>query len=457
MEGSPLLFEMNNTLVLGSLTTSNVSFYQKDHLRGYVFYNFTDFAAITVKHIFQMMSAPNTWSTFSYVSAKFNSKTHVGKSVTGTAQGDSMMGVTAKSFELAFSNEAILKRATDFSTQVAAPEECMDFSFAARVLIGVQYNLYNANDGSTRNFQQGFPVKHKFAEYTEPTDAYVSFWGMYPSYGQLADGSMEATDSKWVDGLTVTKQNYDAEGTSTDYTLKKVNARMTKISRKVTTLDAIKKLILQVDDWRSGKSFTISWNGVKLNMVGETQGGCMYVGGGNGFNPYTASFELMDSSVGTITQSKCSCLSTSPSPTPTPHTLRTSGARDNNYFYMQMGNHFFDNEVEFLPKQSQFPQGISVRTESGTLNGLIALEYETIQTLYGVTSGSYTAGDVVVQASSGATGVVYENTKARIYGLECADNQCVTYFMPSYSSCAPMSSGSIIGQVPPGALLTQVQ
>jgi len=61
----------------------------------------------------------------------------------------------------------------------------------------------------------------------------------------------------------------------------------------------------------------------------------------------------------------------------------------------------------------------------GSLNGQINLEFEIIQTLYGVKRSKYTKGQTVTQESTGASGVVYSSTSIRLFGFTC--NNCVTY------------------------------
>ena len=77
----------------------------------------------------------------------------------------------------------------------------------------------------------------------------------------------------------------------------------------------------------------------------------------------------------------------------------------------------------------------------GSLNGQINLDFEIIQTLYGVKRSKYTKGQTVTQESTGATGEVYSSTSIRLFGFTC--DYCMTYTGKSYrgySSCAPEQS-----------------
>ena len=71
------------------------------------------------------------------------------------------------------------------------------------------------------------------------------------------------------------------------------------------------------------------------------------------------------------------------------------------------------------------------------MNGQINIEFESIQTLYGVERNHYHKGDIVTQESTGATGEVYSSTSIRLFGFTC--NNCMTYTGKSHRgmSCAP--------------------
>ena len=74
----------------------------------------------------------------------------------------------------------------------------------------------------------------------------------------------------------------------------------------------------------------------------------------------------------------------------------------------------------------------------GSLNGQINLDFEIIQTLYGVKRSKYTKGQTVTQESTGATGEVYSSTSIRLFGFTC--NNCMTYTSKSYSNWGPSCS-----------------
>lgn len=249
---------LRNTLSGGQLQRSNFYFAISSMVSGFVDQDFSDASNTKIKY------AMSTWGSLKYINAEFNPTTMVGKAITGSKDTNDGSDFT---YKLAFSDNAILKQTTDNSAQTAPTTKCLDFSYQGRKLFGDQYMLYHANDGSLAASQQGFPISSEIDGYSEPVQAYASYWGLWASYGRKSDGEYEDTTSKWVDGMKVTKQNYDARGTATDYTLKLVNAKLQKVSAQSLTFDELKGYPLTVDNWRStGPPFTIAWDGTKVSQ-----------------------------------------------------------------------------------------------------------------------------------------------------------------------------------------------
>ena len=253
---------LRNTLSGGQLQRSNFYFAIPPIISGFVDQDFSDASNTKIKHAMKMEFPWGGAGSFKYINAEFNPTTMVGKAITGNKDMDG----SDFTYKLAFSDNAILKQTTDNNAQTTNTN-CLDFSYQGRKLFGDQYMLYNANDGSLAASQQGFPISSEIDGYSEPVQAYASYWGLWASAGRKADGEYEDTTSKWVDGMKVTKQNYDAAGTTTDYTLKLVNAKLQKVSSQSLTFDQLKGYPLTVNNWRStGPPFTIAWDGTKVSQ-----------------------------------------------------------------------------------------------------------------------------------------------------------------------------------------------
>jgi len=140
-------------------------------------------------------------------------------------------------------------------------------------------------------------------------------------------------------------------------------------------------------------------------------------------------------------------------------TLRsTHGGESTSYIMTQTIEESLDTPTVYDIDPSKYPYGIYVSTPTNTLNGQINIEFESIQSLYGVKRNHYKKGDVVTQESTGATGEVYADTSIRLFGFTCIN--CMTYISKSHSnwgsSCSPDPPSSYTaGHLQRGLKLTQ--
>ena len=210
----------------------------------------------------------------------------------------------------------------------------------------------------------------------------------------------------------------------------------------------------------------ITWDGENFKTLSTFTSRCAYQ---NPLDDKTYSFNMAEGET-VSSYSDCSCLNITDEST-TGATIRYDGERYNYYdietetlVSMEFGNIYpqtieesLDTPTVYDIDPSKYPYGIYVSTPTNTLNGQINIEFESIQSLYGVKRNHYKKGDVVTQESTGATGEVYVDTSVRLFGFTCYS--CMGYTTRPYSdwqSCSYDPPNSyFFGHLQRGLKLTQ--
>lgn len=447
-EGSDMHLMLQNTISGGLLATSNVYFESTGRMHGLLLLDQHKPETTTV--LFGMtclagMCGPQ--AAVVYLNAAFNPLTFEGSAVSSSFDGTA--------YALDFNTNAINRRKSSSSGPSPSPPvtTCVDFSLHARMLVGDRYTLYSAEDGSKVAFSSGFPIQHKFAQFDAVVRGYAGFGGIWTDSALDSEGQFVSTKALFTDGLVVSKMNYGtsaSEPKTTDLTLKLAPARLQRVTRRESTLADLQGLRLTVQSWQSGSApFSILWDGTQLLKVSIVRSGCMN---------HNGNFAALAEGVSVNTWEDCLCLNSTAT---NGATVRSSGAFDyNSYWYNSKGEAELSPHEQFHPQTGAFPQGIQVSTKSGVLNGLIQLEYESLQQLYGMKEALYIEGQEIVQPSSGAVGRVYETSRAQLYGVTCSN--CVSSVQVGHSDCTreyvpENGGGGSKSCLPQGVLICQTQ
>ena len=216
----------------------------------------------------------------------------------------------------------------------------------------------------------------------------------------------------------------------------------------------------------------IAWDGENFKTLSTFTSRCAYNNPQDDWKTY--SFNMAEGET-VSSHSDCYCLDITDEST-TGATIRNTGDKYNyydidtnilvssyggestSYIMTQTIEESLDTPTVYDIDPSKYPYGIYVSTPTNTLNGQINIEFESIQSLYGVKRNHYKKGDVVTQVSTGATGEVYADTSIRLFGFTC--NNCMTYTFKSISnwgpSCSPDPPSSYsAGHLQRGLKLTQ--
>lgn len=359
-----------------------------------------------------------------YLAAEFDS-TEGATGPLGTAITDNGSGTQ---YKVAFSDAAILRE------EVGGDTVCVDFSAANSMAIGLDYVLFDAADGSRSLFSSGAVVQKDVSGTTY--GAYVSNWGAFLFDKEYDQSGNDITPDWLVDGATVEKMGYSSSGDS-QYTVKVANGRMTNVKNLRVPLSDLKEVQFSV---RVGDSVTrkISWDGTQLVTTQTVQEFCLMWD--ESWDSWTW---LKDDPVD---WNDCQCFD------PDTSAPITSGSPPCYSCDRRQKLQSLSSPTAFVPSAEEFSDGIEVETES--LWGKVNLEYEKVQTLYMWYGGSYTAGDTVTQASTGASGTVFTSTPVVVKGFSCTGYTCITYTEGWRSDCGtfPTSTGS---GLPKGVVLTQ--
>jgi len=270
--------------------------------------------------------------------------------------------------------------------------------------------------------------------YTVPVQAWVSNWGIYvmPTTKTVDSVVTQVTNYNTLQALASTGMNLDkydyATGKTKQYTLSLVQASLMKNTRRNIALSDISGLSFNLN-LGSVKGAQIAWDDITkgFKKTGTVGGVCVK----RGTNSDT--LEVLSS---LDTEKKCYCIDSNQAP-------KTSG-------YYNYGTNYWKTYtvVEKVPApykldSKNFPWGLYVSSLDYSINGLIDLDYETLQTIYGDKTMHFNKGDTVFQASTGATGVVNSDTRSKIFGATCAN--CITTTYDYGGSCDASSSSAETG------------
>jgi hypothetical protein len=329
---------------------------------------------------------------------------------------------------LLFSEDAFLRSKNNNEAR------CIDFSVDNRMLVTTGYKLFDAGDGSEVIVESGYIIQKEVNGVVY--EAYVDYWGAWAFYSYDSVNGWSYDDSWLVDGASVEKVDY-ATGNTDEYTLKMVEAKLLEVTTYSVTLDELKDAPLLVNNYAAdGLTYKISWDGENLVQTSEYTTRCILPDYSQWIEeyPYVA-YELIDVATNEhLSYQDCACLDTST----TPATIKKDGSSmDWNYWDLQVEQKL-STPTTFTPSTTLFPymayEGFLVTTESYSVFAEIDLEYESVQTLYGVRNQKYVRGDHLRQESSGATGVVVQDSAMSIRGYSCGWN-CITLTSPSWWTC----------------------
>ena len=211
-----------NRIKNGTSVTSQLSFIADGNMMmGGVALNFTDPHSTVVES--QQKQGP----TSNYFKTKFDPFTHIGSAITGQSGGDN--------YKLQFNENAYRRQ------QINGSDICVDFRLAKRILSADSYQLFNAADGSRVSINLGVVVQKTVANFPSPLQLYIGYYGTW-SMPATDNTGKRVTDtfSYFNDGDTVSKIDYQNPNSNIQYTFKKVNARLTKVTKGSVTLDQIK-------------------------------------------------------------------------------------------------------------------------------------------------------------------------------------------------------------------------
>ena len=339
-----------------------------------------------------------------YLHAIFNPTTFVGSVVSANANSPD------KFYALDFNTNAINRRTTTTGGGGSVSTVCLDFSADKMLISGEQYTLFNAGDGSKKRQVMGYPITATVAGTT--MSLYAGYWGLDASYVMSDDGKSirytpDQVKAAITDGLAVSVQQGD--GSVASRTLKLVNGQMQVTSIETTTLGAIKGLPLTIAD----SGLQISWTGTKFVKESKYSYRCFW-SEGDTLTPVTTTATLNSESEA---QQHCLCLDPSGS---NPYAVKASGAcknpsahNDPGFDYGQFPESLPGSE-EYVP-QSSYDGTIQVRNQQ--FNGRINLNVDSLQQLSGVVNQHYSAGTVIKQNTTGAVGIIYEDTPTGMVGL----------------------------------------
>lgn len=444
----PIDFQIISKIENGLKISETLSFHSSSsygNMKGVVKQT-TDHAENTGTLLFlqEALSSPGTITQ--YLMAEFDKDTFMGSAISGSTGGDE--------YEINFSGDNYYRKKTDSGGTETL--QCVDFSVDSMKIVFNNYNFFLAADGSALKHLSGMPIIMKGVtdyESTVPIDAWISYWGLYanPYRGDTTNSAPKDRDSMqalFVDGATVQKQIQIGDDIDKDYTVSIVNARMRKTERRTIKLSDIQGLPFTVEGTGDLASANLVWTGSAVEMVGRKAMMCL--DSSNNYEAVDTSFEPASGWEGYL---DCQCLDSA-----TPAGRETSGAFDTTIHAMQydklVGTATNGDDVTGDINSESFPYGMRIRI--GDTMGQVQLIYQPLQKLFGLDMSTYTADDIVTQASSGASGVVAITTANRLYGYTCASSTCLTVTPKNWASCA-LNGGSSYqsSYFPKGLILTQ--
>jgi hypothetical protein len=208
-------------------------------------------------------------------------------------------------FELVFNQDAI-KRVEISSSGQGSFTSCLDFSLEARILVGVSYTLFSAVDGSKVSFETGFVIQKVVPGFLYPIQAYISSWGVWAFWTLSQDGSTWIDPTSYIikDNTLVEKVSY--VGPNTEYTLRIVNARLTKITNFHIPLDDLLGLpfvVMNPFTWMRDR--IVIWDGTNLLTYSIYTQRCVY---NDPYNNWLYTPSPMDESIIIDNYYDCYCL-----------------------------------------------------------------------------------------------------------------------------------------------------
>ena len=308
-----------------------------------------------------------------------------------------------REYKIAFSDTAVV-RVDDMNNGA-----CLDYRNENAINIYLDYVLFNANDGSRSLFSSGTVIEKVVGSNTY--NAYISNWGAHVFDKYDHDTQEQVSQPDWlIDGATVKKMGYSSSGDE-EHTLRVAPGRLTNVKNMKVPLKDIKDVPLSV--FKGGSvDRKIAWDGTNLKTVENLVTQCIQRS--EDYDSYSVISTDPDHEI------FCFCYENDGT------TARTVG--DFNFGSRLEHNQkrtVLNPSEAFNPTSEEFSNGIEIRTDA--LWGKLNLKYEKIQKLWMWPPGTYTAGDVVTQASTGASGTVSISTPTIVKGWSCASASCLNY------------------------------
>ena len=353
------------------------------------------------------------------IHAKFNPTTYAGSLVSQVPSS----GSNSDSFQVQTDGQVIKRKKT--TSGGSSTTVCLDYSADKMIFASDQYTLFDAADGSLAKQIQGFPATYTLpAPYSQySVDVYLSYWGAWAN-DVIVDGQVPTVNSNTLNYTFVTSLIQDQDpvvvlledGSEESLKLTKVNARLMKYQLKTVKLGDVKGLPLQLDD-----NTIVQWDGSKFVKVGYTAYRCMLYHSNDPNSPIQT-VSSVDSYLQDLDTAKsaCDCIDMSGS---VPYGLKSdksdpnpqSNGIDGVPYTDQYTKKLTGDLPEYAIDGSSFKYGMNVRTVSrSSAYGKVDLVFDQVQKLYFWPAVSFTAGQVVTQPSTGATGVVYKSAVTSI-------------------------------------------
>merc|ERR1719473_159243 len=335
-------------------------------------------------------------------------------------------------FRVAFSDSSILR--VDGNGDGA----CINYQQGEGISVYLDYVLFNANDGSRSLFSSGTVIEKEDTDNTY--EAYISNWGAYIFEQYNPDTQQKISQPNWlVDGATVNKIGYSSSGNE-EHILRVAPGRLTNVKNLKVPLKDIKDVPLTV--YKGGSiDRKIAWDGTSLKTVESLVTQCVQ------WDENWDSYSII--STDPDSEMFCYCYENDGS------TVRTSGSF--NWEAKLESNQkrtVLNPSVAFNPTRDEFSNGIEIQTDA--LWGKLNLKYEKVQRLWMWPPATYTAGDTVTQASTGASGTVYASTPTIVKGWSCAGYACLNYSHTWMHDCGGFyEEANTWHGLFPGLILTQ--
>ena len=124
---------------------------------------------------------------------------------------------------------------------VGVSDTCVDFSLSSRILMADRYQLFNAADGSRVSMNTGVVIEKTVAGFADPLQVYIGYYGVWSMPAKNSNEELETDTFKYfANGDLVTKVDYEHPDSNDQYTLQKVNARLSKTVKGSITLGQLK-------------------------------------------------------------------------------------------------------------------------------------------------------------------------------------------------------------------------